>query len=248
MMKWTMRPLSALMIALPLLSSCSYNPFISNNRLTGSPASAAVGTAAGAGIVALFRGSTTALLFGGLVGGSIGYYVTTLRYDSGGIIEGGGQVYKVGDFVGINIPSDNLFYPNTADFTPTAIPILDSAATVLQRYPNNNILVSGNTSNFGRPHRDQQLSLKRAEKVASYLWNAGINQYDDDGSRSRQFNYVGYGDYFPIANDLSNTSIRENSRIQITSYPWSCRERPCGATVHHIATPRHRRCGPKDEC
>ena len=35
----------------------------------------------------------------------------------------------------------------------------------------------------------------------------------------RQLIYVGYGSYFPIANNLHLKSIRSNSRIQITAYP-----------------------------
>ncbi|MBV8803068.1 MAG: hypothetical protein JO131_08965 [Gammaproteobacteria bacterium] len=35
----------------------------------------------------------------------------------------------------------------------------------------------------------------------------------------RNLKYVGYGNYFPISNDIRADSIRQNSRIQITSFP-----------------------------
>src|SRR3990167_591257 len=206
-------------LKLCFLTSCSYNPFISNNHTTGNPAGALIGGAAGAGSVAAAGGSKTFMTAFGMGGGALGYYVTTLRYDSGGIIQGGGKVYRVGDRLGIYIPTDNLFETNSAELLPQAAPILDSAATVLARYHDNNIIVSGNTSGFSRARWEQRLSQARAQKVAAYLWSAGINQFKGTGIDTRKLNYVGYGDYFPITDKLTNEEIRENSRIQISSYP-----------------------------
>ena len=203
--------------------SCSYNPFIGNNHTTGSATGAVVGAGVGAGSVGVLGGSKSLMAASGIAGGFIGYYVTTLRYDAGGVVQSGGQVYKVGDFVGINIPSDKLFEPNTAEFLPQAENILDSAVAVLKRYPENNIIISGNTSGFSRPRWERRLSEERAKKVSSYLWNAGVNQFVPQNIEvTRKLTYVGYGDYFPIAHRYTNESIRKNSRIQITSYPTYC--------------------------
>ena len=210
------------LVSLLFLSSCAYNPFSFNNHPTGDPLAAAIGAGVGGGGVALLGGSRPLIGVAAITGGVIGYYTTTLRYDSGGVIQGGGQVYKIGGFIGIYIPTDSLFEPNTADFLPQAGPILDSAATVLLRYPDNNIIISGNTSGFSRPRWEQRLSEERAEKVSIYLWSAGINQAQDPTIDTRKLNYVGYGDYLPIANDHTNDGIRQNSRIQITSYPSTC--------------------------
>jgi len=205
------------------ISGCSFNPFTPGaNDTTGSAAGTLIGTGIGAGTVAALGGTRYSIIGGGILGGAIGYYVTTLRFASGGVILNGGQVYKVGDIVGIYIPTDNIFEVNTADFTAKAIPVLDSAADILARYPDNNIIISGNTSGFGRPKREQMMSEKRAGKVASYLWNQGINNFKDASSDMRRLQYVGYGDYFPIAGTLRNEGIRENSRIQIISYPSNC--------------------------
>ncbi|TAK73293.1 MAG: OmpA family protein [Gammaproteobacteria bacterium] len=217
------KSLVGLMVSLCFLVSCTYNPFIGDNHTTGSAAGVAVGAAAGAGGVAALGGSKFAMMLGGLTGGMLGYYATTLRYDSGGIIQGGGDVYTVGDYIGIYIPSDRLFYPNTADFTPQAPSILDSVGVILQRKPNNNILISGNTSGFSRPRWELRLSEERAKKVAAYLWNTtDISQFKENSINLRRLKYVGYGDYFPIATHETNAGIRKNSRIQITSYPTGC--------------------------
>jgi outer membrane protein OmpA-like peptidoglycan-associated protein len=218
-MKRKVKQFAAVVFSLPLLAGCTYNPFIADNNTTGSPVGAAIGAGVGAGSVALLGGSKPYIGLAGLAGGAIGYYVTTLRYESGGILQAGGKVYKIGDNLGIYIPTDQVFEPNTDEFLPQARPILDSVVVVLKRYPSNNIMISGNTSGFYRARWEQKLSERRAQKVSAYLWNAGINDFKPASINMRKLNYVGHGDYFPIANKITNTGIRENSRIQITSYP-----------------------------
>lgn len=207
-------------LLLVFLTSCTYNPLSENNHLTGSPAAIAGGAAAGASIAtALGVSSKSNLLLAGIGGAGVGYYLTTLRFASAGIIQANGQVYQVGEYVTIEIPSDALFEPNTDDFLPSADPALKSAATILNRYPHHNIMVSGNTAGFGANRWEQKLSENRARQVASYLWTQGIQQTSSQSLQTRQLSYVGYGSYFPIANTLNNDSIQSNNRIQITAYP-----------------------------
>ena len=207
------------MMILPLLVSCTFNPFSSDNELTGNPGAAAIGGVAGVGTTAMLGASKPLIGLAGVGGASIGYYVTTLRFASGGVIQSGGNVYTIGDYATIEIPSDRLFDPNTAELLPEATPILDSAVAVLNRYPDHNIMISGNTSGFGNRRYEQRLSQKRAEKIAAYLWGHGISSYKFQSNDTRRLIYVGYGNYFPIANNLKAQSVRANSRIQITAYP-----------------------------
>ncbi len=209
-----------LLLSLSLLQGCGPNPFGQHNGMTGRPEGVATGAVIGAGSMALIgAGSKPYMATAAVIGGVIGYYVTTDRFAAGGILEGGGKIYGEGQYIGIVIPLNKLFEPNTADFLPSAYPILDSVVSVLERYPNNNILISGNTSGFGRQAWEQPLSEKQAGKVAAYLWNAGINAFKNPGINTRELRYVGYGSAFPIANTLTNRGIQENGRIQITSYP-----------------------------
>lgn len=218
-MREALKTIGLSLLILLFMTACTYNPFIRNNHTTGSPTGLAIGGAVGAGSVALFNGPKPLMVLAGVGGAALGYYVTTLRFDAGGVIKSGGQVYRLGQRVAINIPTDALFEPNTATFLPQTSNLLDSVAAVLRRYPNNNILISGNTSGFGRARFEQKLSQERAKQVAAYLWNAGINQLKASGMDSRKLNYVGYGDFFPIASHETNGGIRQNSHLQITSYP-----------------------------
>lgn len=210
----------ALVLSL-VMTGCTYNPFTTDNHLTGTATGTAVGAGVGAGAAALI-GQTTKpgpLIAGGLIGAVAGYYVSTLRFASGGVIQAGGQVFTLGDYVAIEIPTDNLFEVNTSDFLDDAGPILNSTVAILKRYPDNNIMISGNTSGFSTSHYELKLSEARARQVAAYLWTHGIGQFLCTGMQLRKLTYTGYGNYFPIANDLHNPSIRQNSRIQITAYP-----------------------------
>ena len=201
------------------LTGCSYNPFVSRHHETGSPAGILIGAAAGAGTVGLLGGSKSLMVLAGLGGGAIGYYVTTLRFASGGIVQAGGQVDQVGEYTTIYIPTDSLFETNTINFIPQAGEVLSSAVTVLKRQPNNYVLVSGHTSGFMSPGRERRLSRERARQVAFYLWRLGIAGPPELGNGLHKLGYVGRGDYFPLASRLSHHGIRTNSRIQILSYP-----------------------------
>jgi outer membrane protein OmpA-like peptidoglycan-associated protein len=201
------------------LTACTFNPFISSDHTTGNPSVALLGGAGTAGAISLLGGPKPVMAFGGFLGGGVAYYLTTLRSDARGIYQARGQVYKVGYYIGIYIPSDSLFEPNTAEFVPNYQQTLDSVITVLSRSTHNNILVSGNTSGFALPHWEKKLTLARAKAVADYLWRYGACHFKDKSLGKRELSYVAYGNYFPIASDITNRGIRENSRIQITGYP-----------------------------
>lgn len=207
-------------ICMLCLSACTYNPLSENNHLTGSAGSTVIGAAVGAGTVAAL-GATKPLPLAAaaIAGGSIGYYVSTLRFASAGIYQNGGQVYTLGDYVTIEIPTDRIFEVNTTELLPEAEPVLKSAANILKRYGCQNILVSGNTSGFGTSKFERRISEGRAKEVAAFLWAEGINNFQDRSLSLRKLTYVGNGNYFPISSDLYNKGIRSNSRIQITSYP-----------------------------
>lgn len=202
------------------LTACSYNPFNSSDHLTGSALATGAGAVVGGGAAAAMGESSKPVLgLAALVGASVGYYVTSLRFDSAGIMQAGGQVYTLGDYATIEIPSDRLFDTNSSDLLPQADAILKSAATVLNRYDCNNIMVSGNTSGFSSSRFERRLAENRARQVAGFLWAHGVTALKAQSLDSRKLTYVGYGNYFPVANTITNTGIRVNSRIQITAYP-----------------------------
>jgi outer membrane protein OmpA-like peptidoglycan-associated protein len=209
------RSIALLLSIVWVLSSCTYNPMMDDNHLTGHPVGAVMGGAVGAGIAAAFGATKPVMGVAALAGAGLGYYFSTLRSSAAGIIEAHGQVYTLGDYVGIEIPTDYLFDTNTDEFLPNAQPVLSSIVSVLKRYPQNDVLISGNTSGFGLSRQELKLSEARARGVAAYLWMHGIV----GSGKTRKLIYAGFGDFFPIANNQHFESIRSNSRIQITAFP-----------------------------
>lgn len=212
------RLIGLLILTSLFLSGCTASSSDKRDTSKQVAGTAIGGAAAGFGTAAL--GAPRPVIAGAAVGGmALGYYATTLRFDAGPIYKAGGQVYTQGEFVGIDIPSYQLFEANSAELKPQAEPLLDSAVAVLKRYPNSNILVSGNTSGIGGHRYDQKWSQARARRVASYLWSHGVGEFKAQSLKQRRLRFVGYGNYFPIANDLNPKNIQKNSRIQITAYP-----------------------------
>lgn len=205
-----------------LLTGCAP---ATNPPTGGELAGAALGGVALGGTAAYLGASRPVIGILGLGGAGLGYYMASLRFASGGVLKTGGKVYTLGDYVIIEIPTDNLFDANTDEFLPGSGSLLNSIASVLNRYPNSNIIISGNTSGFGTPKREQKLSELRASQIASSLWSNGISsgeakfkgaQYDES---ARRLIYVGYGDALPVANNIRLQGIRANSRIQIIASP-----------------------------
>lgn len=218
--KWNFILLLNLLFLLGL-TSCTFNPFTTDNNLSGNPTGVLVGGIAGAGGAALLGAPKSLIAVAGLGGAGIGYYFTTLQHAAAGVVYGKGEVYTVGDYATIEIPTDSIFEANSAELLAQAEPILTSAVAVLARFPNNNIMVSGSTSGFGTRKFQLKLSEARARQVAAFLWAHGVNAFKalDAAKPTRKLIYVGYGDYFPIANHIKANGIRANSRIQITAFP-----------------------------
>ncbi|MDA8561588.1 OmpA family protein [Gammaproteobacteria bacterium] len=208
------------LIVLTTITACTYNPLNRTNHLTGNPAETVAGGAIAFGSASALGATTTPLLGIATVGGaSIGYYMSSIRYDAAGIYNAGGQVYAIGDYLSIEIPANSVFDDNTYDITQTGDAALRSAAKVLKRIRCQNIMVSGNSSGFSTERFEQKITEHRAKEVSNFLWAQGINNFKKNSNDTRKLNYVGYGNYFPVANNITEKGINANRRIQITAYP-----------------------------
>lgn len=202
-----------------MLAGCSYNPFSSDNHLTGKPVGAVIGGTAGAGTAAIAGASRTGVAITGVGGAALGYYFTTREFLSGGIKRAGGDVFVEGDCVTIALPTTSLFDDNSPRLRSDAAPALDSTIAVMNDFPDNNIFISGNSSGFGTQTDEKRMTQLRAQEVAGYLWAHGVSAFQSNGISRRQLTVVGYGHRMPIANSITATGIFENSRIQISSCP-----------------------------
>jgi outer membrane protein OmpA-like peptidoglycan-associated protein len=197
------------------------------NPPSGNFVGTAIGAGAAAGTFAVLGAKPPLIGVAAIAGAGLGYYMTTLRFASGGVVAAGGHAYTMGDTVVIEVPTDRLFDANTSEFLPGTDPILASIASILGRYSDHDIFISGNTSGSWTHRFEQRMSECRANAVASSLWaqgitNTGSNYKEPDAdlevdTPGRRLIYVGYGDEFPIANNIRLNGIRANSRIQIVA-------------------------------
>lgn len=88
----------------------------------------------------------------------------------------GVQVIQRGDTLRVILPADNFFYPATSDIKPWMRPILGEVGNLAlcHCYAFMPIRVTGYTDNIGSIRQQKQLGLDRAKKVASFLWDRGI--------------------------------------------------------------------------
>lgn len=119
----------------------------------------------------------------------------------------GGQVYRVGSYININLPTDELFVASTAEWQAQADMVLPSVLAIIQHFPEHRVLIAGHTGGFSSANRELHLSDARARQFALYL-------------RAHRITYfVGYGDYFPVANNWTHSGLRDNRRLHIIISP-----------------------------
>jgi len=84
--------------------------------------------------------------------------------------------------------------------------ILQRLKTFLKENKSINIEISGHTSNEGDPDKNKQLSLERAETIANFLIQEGIE--------ANRITTLGFGEERPIASNASLSGRKRNRRVE----------------------------------
>ena len=87
---------------------------------------------------------------------------------------------------------------------------IEKMATVLNKYPDTNVLVEGHTDNTGSDAINLPLSERRAQAVADYTRAKGV-----DASR---ITTKGYGSSQPLADNSTEAGRQANRRVEIAIY------------------------------
>jgi flagellar motor protein MotB len=127
------------------------------------------------------------------------------------------HVRRDGDVIRIELPSDTLFEPGTAQLRPGAVQLITGAAgEVLQTYPDQMIGIEGHTDSdpirswqFRSSH---QLSATQATVVQDVL----VSQ---TRMRPEQLFIAGHGPNHPIVSNASTAGKQRNRRIELVIYP-----------------------------
>jgi outer membrane protein OmpA-like peptidoglycan-associated protein len=111
---------------------------------------------------------------------------------------------------GIMLSLDNIqFEPDSSRFLPGEHIKLDKVIEILSRFGDRDLLVGGHTAMAGTKSVRDQLSLERAEAVASYLVSRGGRSAGNIVTR-------GYGADRPIASNATEEGRQQNRRVEIT--------------------------------
>ncbi|QQS35522.1 MAG: OmpA family protein [Ignavibacteriales bacterium] len=107
----------------------------------------------------------------------------------------------------ILLDGESTFEVNSADIKSSAFTELDRIVNLLRAYPSAKWRIEGHMDNQNSSDYSRVLSLKRAESILNYFILKGLPSY--------QFEVIGMGDKFPIANNNTEFGRAKNRRIEI---------------------------------
>jgi len=161
---------------------------------------AAGNTALGAIIGAAVGGTT-----GAIIGNNMDKRAEELRQDLSNA-----KVERVGEGIKITFDSGILFVTNSSDLQPAAKTNIENLSRILNKYPDTNILIEGDTDNEGTTEYNQKLSERRAQAVADYQKGQGVA-----GSR---ISTVGHGELNPVASNETAAGRQQNRRVEVAIF------------------------------
>jgi outer membrane protein OmpA-like peptidoglycan-associated protein len=176
----------------------------------GAAIGAGAGGAAG-GLIGYATGHTVAGILigaavGGVAGGFIGNYMDKQAAEIERDIEGA-KVERIGEGIKITFSSGILFDVDKATLKDSYQGELSQLATILNKYNDTNILLAGHTDSTGSENYNLDLSLRRAQSVASYLSTQNV-----DGMR---FTVEGLGEAQPVASNDTPEGRAQNRRVEV---------------------------------
>jgi len=180
--------------------------------LIGGGAGAAAGAVIG-GLIGGKKGAVIGAIGGATVGGTTGAIIgkkmdqqaAELQRDMEGV-----KVERVGEGIMLTMPAGILFESSKYDLTSTATGEITKLATILKKYPDTNILITGHADASGVKEKNQTLSEQRAQAVVTFLGTQGV-----DPARMQS---LGKGDNEPVADNSTPEGRTQNRRVEVAIY------------------------------
>ena len=209
------------------LAGCASNPDDPNRHTKEKAAmGAAIGAIAGAVIGhqtdrsgGALRGALIGGAAGGVLGAGAGRYMDNQEAEFKRVLAEERRANQIeierlqNENLKITMNSEVSFAYNSAQLTPAFHSSLDKVADILARYPRTTIKITGHTDSRGSAEYNQQLSVKRAEAVAWYISDRGVD--------SRRVVTDGRGELQPRASNDSEAGRQLNRRVEMMIIPDS---------------------------
>lgn len=197
-----------LCVSIALLIGCG-----ASNTVKGGAIGAGAGGIIGAVIGHQSGNTAVGAIIGAAVGGTagvlIGHHMDKQAEEMKRDMQGA-NIERVGEGIKITFDSGILFSTNSSELRQTAKENIESLAKVLNKYPDTNILIEGDTDNEGTEEYNQKLSKRRAQAVSDYA--KGFNVA---GSR---ISTVGHGESQPIASNDTAEGRQQNRRVEVAIF------------------------------
>lgn len=204
-----MRKIIILLLSISMLAmsaGCSSWSKKSKGAVIGAGAGTVVGGAIGKAAGNTLLGAILGAAVGGAAGAYIGNYMDKQAAEMQRDLAGA-KVERVGEGIKVTFDSGILFDVDKATLKPASMENLKKLATILQKYPDTNILLEGHTDNTGSDEHNLELSRLRAQAVANYLATLQVS--------STRFSIMGYGETQPIAANESVEGRQANRRVDL---------------------------------
>ena len=163
------------------------------------------------------EGRTNALIgagVGALAGGAIGNYMDRQQRELEQQLSGSGVgVKRQGDNLVLIMPGDVTFDTNQSSIQGRFHAVLDDVATVFNRYDQSLVDIIGHADSDGSDSYNLDLSRRRAESVAAYLNQRGVD--------ANRIYYEGRGESQPIASNATADGKAQNRRVEILIRPFT---------------------------
>lgn len=174
----------------------------------GGAAGAVIGKVAGNTALGAIIGATV----GGVTGAIIGRQMDKQAEEMKKSVPNA-EIIRVGEGIVIELNNKILFGFDQSNLSIEAKTNLDKLVVILQKYPDTNIEIQGHTDSKGSLKYNQDLSVRRASAVSSYLSGYGITQ-----SRmviaSARLTTVGFGETLPKYSNETEDGQTKNRRVE----------------------------------
>lgn len=154
-------------------------------------------------------GAIIGAVVGGTAGALIGNYMDNQAEEMENDIEGA-SIERVGEGIKITFDSGILFATNSSTLEYQAKSNITKLATILNKYPDTNILITGHTDSDGSEEYNQTLSESRAKSVSQFTASQGV--------ASSRFSVIGLGELEPIASNDTPSGKQMNRRVEIAIF------------------------------
>jgi outer membrane protein OmpA-like peptidoglycan-associated protein len=122
----------------------------------------------------------------------------------------GAVVQRLGSGIVLTLPEGMLFAQESDELAPPSRDNLRRLAPSFEKYPNTRIMIVGHSDSEGGTDRNQSLSERRAQSLASFLEQIGVNR--------ARMTTIGRGDAEPIATNDTDAGRQWNRRVEIAIY------------------------------